>query len=91
MLTTTIQPRRTQGLGARRGAARVLVCAAALTSVTLLTVGPAQARIENPLDTGGRAGPDADAGMSEVASGKVTSTRITGLYGVKVGGGWLLR
>ncbi len=93
MFTTTIQQDYTQGPGARRGAARLaLVCAAALASVTLLTVGPAHARIETPLDTGGRAVPNADPGMSDVvAAGEVTRTRVTGLYGVKVDGGWLLR
>ena len=66
--------------------------AAALASVTFLATGPAQARIETPLDTGGRAGANVDSGMSDVvASGKVTPTRVTGLYGVKVDGGWLLR
>lgn len=93
MLSTTIQPSCAQVPGARRGAARLaLVCAASLASVALLTTGPAQARIETPLDTGGRAVTNADSGMSDVvAHGRVTPTRLTGLYGVKVGGGWLLR
>lgn len=90
MLTTTIQPNCTHGPGERRSAARLaLVCAAALASVTLLTTGPAQARIETPLDTGGQAEPNTASATASPA--RVTRTRVAGLYGVKVDGGWLLR
>jgi len=95
MLTNTLQLIRSQGGGPRSRAARpALAGMVALTSVVLMTTGPAHARIETPADTGGSAVLDtASAALraAAVLSAEVPSTRVTGLYGIHVGGGWLLR
>jgi hypothetical protein len=90
MSTTTVQPIWTHGSGARRGAMRLwLVCAAVLALVALLATGPAMARIETSTDTGSHAAPSDASAVA--APARVTRTRVAGLYGVKVQGGWLLR
>jgi hypothetical protein len=89
MYSNSLQQIRTQG-GRRRTADLALACTAALASVALLTTGPAQARTESPLDTGGRAvlGTFQAAAVGPVA---VSVAHVAGLYGVHVDGGWLLR
>jgi hypothetical protein len=80
MNTTATRPSRASRRTPLSNAVRALACTAALASVTLLTAGPAQARVETPQDTPGHAAP-VDAGP----------TRVAGLYGIHVEGGWLLR
>ena len=83
------------GRGPGRCAARLALAGTiALASVALLVTGPAQARIETPPDTGGRAVPDTASGTAPGAAAvpaKVSPTRVAGLYGIHVDGGWLLR
>jgi hypothetical protein len=71
--------------GARRNALRLAApCAVVLASLPMLMAGPAQARIERPQGAGSHAAP-------HFAPSDVSPTRVTGLYGVHVEGGWLLR
>lgn len=79
----------TRRAGRAAAARRALVGTAAGACVALLTAGPASARMEAPQDTGDQA---AHAEMAAAAfPTRVTRTRVAGLYGVKVDGGWLLR
>ena len=81
MLTNTARPNRTLSPRAPRAAWRLAItCAATLTLVAPVG-GAAQARPETPEDTA----------SGSVAAAKVVPTRVNGLYGVKVRGGWLLR
>ncbi|HET6560405.1 MAG TPA: hypothetical protein VFG72_00880 [Marmoricola sp.] len=80
MFTHTTQT-STAGRGQRGSVSRLaLVCTVTVASVAVLTAGPAHARVETPQDTGGRA-----------VQADVSPTRVAGLYGVHVNGGWLLR
>jgi hypothetical protein len=82
MITTTEQPSRPPIPGAPRAAWRLaLTCTAAMALGVPMT-GSAQARPETPQDT---------ASESVSTAKKVVPTRVGGLYGVKVNGGWLLR
>jgi hypothetical protein len=94
LTTTTPQQTRTQA-GPRRCAVRLaLACTVALGWVAVLAPGPAQAAIETAADTGGGAAHDTDSGTSQTAGlvrADVTPTRVAGLFGVHVDGGWLLR
>ena len=90
MLITIMRPGSTGRRAPQTSRTRLTVSgAAALASVALLTAGPAQARIETPQDTGDQAEPNAASAAAFPA--RVTRTRVVGLYGVKVDGGWLLR
>jgi hypothetical protein len=94
MLTTTPQQTRTQAGPRRYAVSLALACTVALGSVALLPTAAAQAGIETPSDTGGRGVHDTASGTSQGADlvrGDVTPTRVAGLFGVHVDGGWLLR
>jgi hypothetical protein len=81
MHTNTNQPSGTRAVAARRSPVRLaLAGVVTLTTVAVLAPAPAQARVETPQDTGGRA-----------ASAQVSPTRVAGLSGIHVDGGWLLR
>lgn len=81
MFTTTEQPSRPPIPGAPRAVWRLAVTCAAMALAVSMT-GPAQARVETAPDT---------ASQSVATAKKVVPTRVAGLYGVKVKGGWLLR
>jgi hypothetical protein len=94
MLTNTVQQIGTQGGPGRCAIRLALASTVALGSVALLMTGPAQAQVETPPDTGGRAAPDTASGTFLVAAAvpaKVSPTRVAGLWGIHVDGGWLLR
>lgn len=81
MFINTSQLGCTRGDGARSRSVRLaLAGTVTLATVVVLTAGPAHARVETPQDTGGR-----------VAPSHVSPTRVAGLSGVHVDGGWLLR
>jgi hypothetical protein len=82
MLTNTARPSRTLSPRAPRAAWRLAITCTATLALVAPTGGAAQARPETPEDT---------ASGSVVAAKKVVPTRVNGLYGVKVRGGWLLR
>jgi hypothetical protein len=82
MFTTTEQPSRPPVPGAPRVPWRLAVACAAATALAVPMTGSAQARVETPQDT---------ASESVATAKKVGPTRVAGLYGVKVKGGWLLR
>jgi hypothetical protein len=81
MVTNTTQPSHTRARGARSRSRRLaLASTVTVATVAVLTTAPAQARVETPQDTGGR-----------VAQSDVAPTRVAGLVGIHVDGGWLLR
>lgn len=82
MVTTTEQPSRPPIPGAPRAAWRLAITCAAAMALGLPMTGSALARPDTPQDT---------AGTSVSTAKKVVPTRVAGLYGVKVRGGWLLR
>lgn len=82
MFTTAEQPSRPPIPGAPRAVWRLVVTCAAATVLALPMTGPAQARVETPEDT---------PGAAVAKATKVVPTRVAGLYGVKVDGGWMLR
>jgi hypothetical protein len=82
MLTNTEQQGRPQSSRVPGAAWRLALTCTATVALAVPTTGPAQARVETPQDT-----PSASA----AAAKKVVPTRVAGLYGVKVDGGWLLR
>jgi hypothetical protein len=94
MLTNTLQQIGTQGGQGRFALRLALACTVALGSVALLATGPAQARIDTPMDTGGRAVSESASGTFQAAAAgpaNVSPTRVAGLSGIHVDGGWLLR
>ena len=82
MFTNTKQPSRPRISGAPRVAWRLAITCAAAMALAVPMTGPAQARLETPQDA-----PRASVAKAQ----KVVPTRVAGLYGVKVDGGWLLR
>lgn len=94
MLTTTLQQICTRGEQGKGAVRLALACTVAPALVALLVTGPAQARIETPLDSGDQAVSVTAAGTVLAATAvpaKVSPTRVAGLYGIHVDGGWLLR
>jgi hypothetical protein len=82
MFTIIEQPGRPPIPGAPRVAWRLAIACAAATALAVPMTGSAQARVETPQDT---------ASESVATAKKIVPTRVAGLYGVKVRGGWLLR